>query len=65
MFPQTANQGYASNMAIFPATMFPSASAVEMPAQPQAQKKPSEMPESRDELVEMGAILLFLKLLSG
>jgi len=64
MFPQTANQGYASNMALFPAAMFPSASPVAMSAQPQVQKKPSDTPEPRDELVEMGAILLFLKLLS-
>jgi len=65
MFPQDANQGYASNMALFPASMFPSTSPVATPAQPQVQKKPSEVPEPRDELVEMGAILLFLRLISG
>ena len=67
MFPQASNQGYASNMALFPASMFPSMVPMPAPAQAPAevQKQPAPPPESRDELVEMGAILVFLKLLSG
>jgi hypothetical protein len=65
MFPVSSNQGYASNMALFPASMFPSTNPVSMPAQPQRQKETPEKVEPRDEVIDLAAIVVLLRLLSG
>jgi len=64
MFPQASNEGYATNSALFPTTMFPSMSP--LPAAPQhpAQKPQTEKAESQNDLVEMAAIVVLLKMLS-
>lgn len=59
------NQGYTSTSALFPTTMFPSMSPVPMIPQPPETKKPSETPAPANDLVEMAAIVVLLKMLSG
>jgi len=55
-------QSYAP--ALFPAPMFPSLSQAAIQPQPRGMPA-SEKPEAQDELLEAGAILLLLKLISG
>jgi hypothetical protein len=63
MFSQQANQGYASNMAIFPLTMFPSMSPVSLAQQPPEQKKPAPAEESDQDLLEVLALVVLLRIL--
>ena len=60
--PPPQPQAYAS--ALFPAPMFPSLSPMAAPMQPPEEAARGKQ-ESRDELVEVGAILALLKLALG
>jgi len=51
--------------ALFPTTMFPSMNPAVPSQQLQEQKPTGEKPESRDELLELGALAVLLRLLSG
>jgi hypothetical protein len=64
MFPQASNEGYASNSALFPFTMFPSMSPLPAAPQPHTQKPATEKAETQNDLVEMAAVVVLLKMLS-
>ena len=61
MYSPTQYQGYSGSL--FPGTMFPSLSQIGAPPTTTSQPPPSS--QGRDELLEVGAILALLKLLSG
>ncbi|MDG7008306.1 MAG: hypothetical protein JRN06_08685 [Nitrososphaerota archaeon] len=61
MYSPTQYQGYSGSL--FPGTMFPSLSQVGPP--PTATSQPPPSGQERDGLLEIGAILAVLKLLSG
>jgi hypothetical protein len=62
--PSTTPQSYSS--ALFPAPLMPSLSLMGMGGMPQmAKESPAAKQEGRDELVEVGAILVLLKLFLG
>ena len=65
----SSKEGYNSTMPLFPVamspSMFPSMSPGPVAPQPQAQKQPAETAGSTNDLVEMAAIVVLLKMLSG
>ena len=67
--PPAPREGYTSTMPLFPyamfPSMFPSMSPVPVAPQLQAQKQPAEAAGSTSDLVEMAAIVVLLKMLSG